>query len=43
MTNDDFERELLMRKINQTLNRMTIKELEALAYELETKSLCDEL
>jgi len=36
---NEYEKEQLLRKINGTLRRMTVKELEALAYQLETQML----
>jgi len=36
---NDFEKEMLIRKIGDVLRRMTVKELEALAYQLETQRL----
>jgi len=42
MNTNDYERDLLIRKINQTLSRMTLKELEALCYHLDTQSLSDD-
>jgi|GEM_PF-2950296 len=36
---NELEREMLIRRIEEKINKMTIKELEALEYHLSTQSL----
>lgn len=35
---DDFRREELIRKIEQSLDKLTLQELEALYYDMSTKN-----
>ena len=41
--NDDFKRDELIRKIEHAVERMTLKELEALSYDMFTKGYFDNL
>lgn len=38
----DYRREELIRKINHAIERMTLKELEALSYDIFTKGYIEE-
>ena len=39
---NDYRREELIRKINHAIERMTLKELEALSYDMFTKGYIEE-
>lgn len=40
--NDEWRREELIRNIERTIERMTLRQLEALEYELSTKDFTDD-
>lgn len=40
--NDDYKRDMLVRKIEHAVEQMTLKELEAVAYDLFTKGYLEE-
>lgn len=40
--NDDYKRDTLIRKIEHAVEQMTLKELEAVAYDLFTKGYLEE-